>query len=205
MTVTYVELLPTWTSSLEDSRCHAKLLSMTDDIVRPYLPDREDWVDVTHEARRWTLDEERVTELVEQVEDEKQLEISLKLKRREQELLEYLRRAHDKEAQRAICKWENCSVTGWDTWGDMAAHIRTHLIVDSTDEKNIRATLADAEKLVHPVDALEVKVKTVRADRDILMQKVSHGLERLLKSPSKPSPSASLSPGKLDKDEPEVQ
>ena len=156
---------------------------MSDDIVRPYLPNRDDWVDIQHEARRWTLDEDRVTELVEQVEDEKQLEISLKLKRREQELLEYLRRAHDKEAQRASCKWDGCSATGWDTWGDMAAHIRTHLIVDSTDEKNIRATLADAEKLVHPVDALEVKVKTVRADRDVLLKKVAHGLERMLKPP----------------------
>ena len=174
---------------------------MTDDIVQPYLPEREDWVDVTHEAWRWTLDEERVTELVEQVEDEKQLEISLKLKRREQELLEYLRRAHDKEAQRAICKWEGCSVTGWDTWGDMAAHIRTHLILDSGDEKNIRATLADAEKLVHPVDALEVKVKTVSADRDMLLKKVARGLNRMLKEPSSP---ASLPSGKPDKDEPEV-
>ena len=188
----------------------ATMASMKDDThVALYLPERQDWVDIAHEARRWELDEERVAEMVEQVEEEKELEVTLKLKRREQELLEYLRRAHDKEAQRAICKWEGCTATGWDTWGDMAAHVRVHLIFDSEmkggfqDEKNIRATLADAEKLVHPVDALEVKVKTVRADRDVLLKKVAHGLSRLLKEPS-PSSSASLPPGKLGKDEPEA-
>lgn len=172
---------------------------MEDNIVRPFLPKREDWVDVAHEAGRWELDEPRVTELVEQVEDEKELEITLKLKRREQELLEYLRRAHDKEAQRASCKWDNCSATGWDTWGDLAAHIRTHLILDSGDEKNIRATLADAEKLVHPVDALEVKVKTVRADRSDLLRKVAKGLQRTLIS------SSASSPDIVDIDEREAQ
>jgi hypothetical protein len=167
--------------------------------VEPWLPRQEDWVDITHESGRWTLDEERVTELVEQVEEEKQLEISLKLKRREQELLEYLRRAHDKEAQRAQCKWEDCEVTGWDTWGDMAAHIRTHLILDSMDEKNIRATLADAEKLVHPVDALEVKIKTSFADRGELLKKVARGLKRQLASPAR----APVEPDTSDTDEPE--
>ena len=89
-----------------------------DEIVKPMLPQRSDWVDVEHEARRWDLTEERVTELVEQVEEEKELELTLKLKRREQELLEYLRRAHDKEFENARCKWGECGEGPWATWGE---------------------------------------------------------------------------------------
>ena len=163
-----------------------------------YLPERHDWVDVAHEARRWELDEERVTQMVEQVEEEKELELTLKLKRREQELLEYLRRAHDKEAENATCKWDGCTAGNWDTWGDLAAHIRTHLILEG-DEKVARAALADAEKLIHPVDHLELKVKTVVADRALLLKKVSRGLERQLSSPPKVLPDTS------DTDESEAQ
>ena len=100
------------------------------------------------------------------------------------------------------------SGTGVRLWvgkpgGDMAAHIRTHLILDSEDHKNIRATLADAEKLVHPVDALEVKVKTVRADRNVLLKKLTHGYRKLLTAvPSKEVGVAAKDEAE-DKEEPE--
>ena len=118
--------------------------------------------------------------VVKKVEEEKQLEITLKMKRRDTELLAYFRAAHDREVQKRQCTWDGCTSGPWDTWGEMSAHIRTHLILDSADEKNVRQTLKDAEELVHPSASLSATVKVPEDRREELLEAVKRGVARQL-------------------------
>ena len=148
--------------------------------VKPWMPDREDWVNVDREARRWGVSEQQVVEMVEKVEEEKSLEVTLKMKRRNNELLEYFRVAHDREVQKRMCTWDGCTSGPWDTWGEMAAHVRMHLVMDSGDEKNVRQTLKDTEELINPSSTASVKVSVPESQRDELLSSVVGGIRRKL-------------------------
>jgi hypothetical protein len=147
--------------------------------LKPLLPHGE-WVNPEAEAKRWDLPTPLVETMMEQVSAEKELEIELKVRRRALELLDYLRVSHDREVQKRTCSWDSCNAGPWDTWGDMAAHVRVHLVLDSGDAAVTARVLNDAEKLVHPETAIEVKVKATEADRAELLRRVSDGLVRQL-------------------------
>jgi hypothetical protein len=144
------------------------------------LPSGE-WVNPEKEAERWDLPVTTVKDMMEQVEDEKKLEIELKVRRRSHELLEYLRTTHDREASKAHCNRQGCNAGPWDTWGDMAAHIRAHLVLESEDDAVVARVLNDTEKLVHPETELKLKVKADESDRKGLLDQVAKGLARQLR------------------------
>jgi len=145
-----------------------------------------EWVEPEREAQRWEVPAKRVGELVSLVEEEKRVEVELKIRRREQELLAYLRNLHDREATVGVCNWlvlatgEVCGRRDFETWDELSAHVRMHLLMDTRNEQVVRAALKDADSVLNPSEAMSFKVSAVGEDRADLLEKVSGALARRL-------------------------
>lgn len=156
----------------------------SDDPIKPPA----NWVDTDKTAERFSVEPSRVSEMRERVEQEAAVELELRTIRRDQELLSYLRAAYDREARARMCTFrvgtdgQPCGAGPWNTITDLIVHVRVHLVLDSGDEKNVRAVLRDIDEMAHPKEELTAKVSTKNVDRDKLLQVVGKGLLRQLQA-----------------------
>jgi hypothetical protein len=157
-----------------------------------------DWVDVKNTAWRFEVSEEIVEAEATKIERNTSLEFEIKRKRRDREMISFLQAAHDREAQRSTCQWvvgirgysddgdpmeELCGQGPFHTWGEMEAHIRMHLIINSKNERNIRQVLKDSDSLLVPKEDVSAKVKLTDEDRETILARLGMFIPKKLKSP----------------------
>lgn len=89
-------------------------------------------------------------------------ELEIKIKTRMTNASEFLRVIHDREVNKAVCKM--CKKDGFDTWDEMQAHVRRHLMldIDLNDPKaagTAQRVAADMDKLMYPQYKMSMRQK----------------------------------------------
>lgn len=91
----------------------------------------------------------------------KRIEVEQKISLRLKRTTHFLQIAHDREANEAVCS--RCKRKGFDTWDEMQAHVRCHLMMENLDNEKFANTAqrvaADCDKLFYPATKLSRREK----------------------------------------------
>jgi hypothetical protein len=118
--------------------------------VKP--PGRWASIDIDDVAKRFNVLRCTVRRIMKEVEVARRYALEEKLSLRFNNVQEYVNRAYDDEAARSPCK--ACGAGPFDTWDELVAHVRWHLLTADLDDPKLagtaQRTAADTDKLLHP-------------------------------------------------------
>lgn len=118
-------------------------------------------VDIDEVAKRFNVLPFTVRRMMKEIEVSRRQELEQKIDLRLNRASEFLRMAYDKEAAMATCK--ACGQVGFDTWDEMQAHVRCHLLMDFLDDPKgagvAQRCAADIDKLMYPQHKISMRQK----------------------------------------------
>jgi len=127
--------------------------------VKP--PGRWASVDIDEMAKRFNILPFTVRRMMKEIEVSRKQMLERKLDVRMNRATEFLRWAYDQEAYRAECK--KCGHKGFDTWDELQAHVRCHLMMDNLEDPKGAGTAqrvaADLDKVFYPGMKVSLKQK----------------------------------------------
>ena len=111
-------------------------------------------------AKKFNILPFTVRKMMAKLEKVRRMEIEQKLSLRLNRATEFLRVVYDEEAKKAEC--QRCDKKGFDTFDELTAHVRCHLILDINDPKEASTAqriAADLDKLFYPQYRMSLRQK----------------------------------------------
>lgn len=127
--------------------------------VKP--PGNWESIDVDSIAKRFNVLPFTVRRKMKEIEVARRKELEAKLALRFNRVSDFLHAVYDMEAR--IAKCSACGLTGFDTWDELQAHVRCHLLLDNLKDPKFAGVAgrvaADTDKILHPQDKLSLRQK----------------------------------------------